>query len=409
MIELTPPPRQTYGQLLRAAEGLTQWRPMALGFLTMVACTALMSVGMYLSMRVGGMAGVLLGGVVGLLVAALAASGFSGVGVMLMDKARQQPVRSMGDALVFGLLCLPKFIGFALLLLVLVLALALVGALVYLLCKLPVLGPLLLFVMHPVLVVGAAVVFTTVGWVAIPLFTPAVWDGRGFKESLSLVLAVARTRLVQVVALLLGLSLVVAIVGMLVSAALLPGYGFMTGLAASVLGKGVFAGGMLSPMGGLGMGSMGGFGMGGGAGLLMAGMLSSMLIFGVAATLMFQVLLMGVNLVYLCAIEGVDIAAGTQALDAGIARARERAQQAQEGARKAAELAQQRAREAAERARQAMPQAASAAAQEGAAQPPVRQAQEATGATPEPLRCPQCDEEVGASDLFCGSCGHRMA
>jgi len=416
MNQSAPAVRIAYGSLLRAAEGLTQWRPMLLGFLTMVSCALLMAAGTFLAARAGGAGGMVLGALVGLLVLLLAASGFSGVGVMLMDKAKSVPVRSMADALVCGLMCLPKFIGFALVLLALVLVLALVGALAYLLCKLPVVGPLLLFLLHPVLVVLAGVVFTTVGWVAIPLFTPAVWDGRGFKEALSLVLAVARTRLVQVVALLLVLYLVVGVVGMLVAAALLPGYGFMSSLGASILGVGMFSGGMPSP-GAL----MGGYGMGG-SGLAVAAVMSSALIFGVAATLMGQVMLMGINLVYLSATEGVDIAAGQQMLDAGLAQARERARQAQERARQAAETAQARAREAAERARQAMPQASAAAVQpQPAAQEPL-QAQEQAAPPQEPPadapaagepapasgRCPQCQGAVGEDDLFCGDCGHRL-
>ncbi len=68
---------------------------------------------------------------------------------------------------------------------------------------------------------------------------PAVWEGRGFKESLSLVIAVSRQRLVPTVLLFLALYVVVSVIGMVVFGALLPGYFFMTGLATSILGVGM--------------------------------------------------------------------------------------------------------------------------------------------------------------------------
>ena len=204
----TSAPRIDFSQLLRAAEGLTQWRPMLLGFLTLVAAGLLMVAGQFLAFRLGGGAGALISAFIALLVVVVVAAGFSGAGVMLMDRAKAIEPRSMVDALLFGLTCLPKFIGFALVLLGLALGLTMVASLVYFVCKLPGIGPLLLFVAHPVLVVLTGVTFTAITWVAVPLFTPAVWDGRSFKESLSLVYAVARTRLIQVVALLLGLYVV---------------------------------------------------------------------------------------------------------------------------------------------------------------------------------------------------------
>ena len=39
----------SFAPLLRASEGLTQWRPMALGFLTWVAVALLLAVGGFLS------------------------------------------------------------------------------------------------------------------------------------------------------------------------------------------------------------------------------------------------------------------------------------------------------------------------------------------------------------------------
>ncbi len=373
-------PRIDFSQLLRAAEGLTQWRPALLGFLTLLGCAVLAGAGQFLAMRLGGAGGALLTLLVMLLTLVVAASGFSGAGALLMDRAKGLAPRSLVDALVFGLMCLPKFIGFALVLLGLTLGLTLVAAVVYFVCKVPGIGPLLLFVAHPVLVVVAGVFFTAVFWVVVPLFTPAVWDGRGFKEALSLVFTVARTRLVQVVALFLVLYVVIWVIGFLLFAALLPGYGFMTGLAGSILGLGSL-GGMSSLMGLLS-------GYGSGSGHMYAGVLSSGLIFAVAITLMFQVLIMGVNLVYLAASSGVDVSASQNALEAGLAQARDKAREAQV-----------RARDAAQRARQSAQQAVESARPSPAA--PVAAAAARAG-------CPQCHEAVAPDDVFCGHCGHRL-
>ncbi len=53
---------------------------------------------------------------------------------------------------------------------------------------------------------------------------------------------------------------------------------------------------------------MNGYGGGYNSGLMYAGILATALIFGLAFTLMMQVALMGVNLVYLSATDGLDTA-----------------------------------------------------------------------------------------------------
>ncbi len=382
MSHQTSSPRIEYSQLLRAAEGLTQWRPMVLGFMTLVAAGLMMIAGQFLALRLGGGAGAIVSAFVALLVVVMVAAGFSGSGVMLMDRAKAIEPRSMMDALLFGLTCLPKFIGFALALLVLALGLTLVASLVYFVCKLPGIGPLLLFVMHPVLIVLTGVIFTAISWVGVPLFTPAVWDGRSFKESVLVVYAVARGRLFQVVALLLGLYVVTSVIALLLMAALFPGYGFMTGLAVAIVGPGMLGGGMSSIMG-----VFTGMGGGDGGGHLYAGMLATGLIFGVALTLMFQVLIMGINLVYLSATADLDICASQGMLDAHLAQAKQKARDAQEHARMAAE-----------RARQATKQVPAASVG-------IAVAAYAAESTAD---CPKCHEAIQDADVFCGNCGHKL-
>ena len=429
----------SFAPLLRASEGLTQWRPMALGFLTWVAVALLLAVGGFLSSSLGGAAGGGLMGLFGLLAMILIAAGMSGAGILLMDKAKNIAPRSMLDAFLAGLWCIPKFLGFYVVVALVLAALAVVGAIGYFLAKIPGIGPLFFFVLHPVLVIVAAAVLTSLLWVGFPLFTPAVWEGRGFKESLTLVIAVSRQRLVPTVLLFLALYVVVSVIGMVVFGALLPGYFFMSGLATSILGVGMTGNGLAAITA-----LMNGYG-GGSSGLMYAGILATALIFGLAFTLMMQVALMGVNLVYLSATDGLDTADTENALNAGLDEMKRRAREAQEKARQMAEEAKERARQrAAEQAaaqaaaaEQAQAQAAAVLAAEQAEQQAAadRLATEAAAAQAAPpdaapqeppllaepapstnlppasaatATCPQCQHTVGHDDMFCGECGHRL-
>jgi hypothetical protein len=374
-----PMPRVDFAQLFRSAEGLTQWRPMLLGFVTLLVSCLLIGGGQYAAMGASNGLVVACGVLVSILALIMLAAGFAGVGVLLMDRAKCIAPRSMIDALIFGLMCLPKFIGFALFLFVVVLLLALFTMLVYLVCKLPGVGPVLLFVAHPVLVIVSGVIFAMIFWVGLPLFAPAVLDGRSFKESISVVYTVAKTRLIQVVALFLCLAAVVFIIGTVVFAALVPGFGFTSLLATSVLGVASDGGG-LSALANFAS-------SGAGNGHASALMFGSALVGCLALTLMCQVWIMGINLVYLSCTDGLDFASGQAWIDAGLAQARQKAQEATE-----------RARLAAERARQVAP----------------INPHEAVAATGHPIApapgaaCPQCAQPVDAADLFCGGCGYKL-
>lgn len=462
----TPSPVQglNFTQLLRATEGLTQTRPVLLGFLSMLAAGVVVGLGGFLSASLSGMFGTIVGvGLSGLLGGLLFAAGMSGVGILLMDKARNIEPRSLVDAWLAGLFCIPKLIGFGVVIFLAMAALAVVAGLVYLVCKIPVLGPVLLFFAHPAMVVVASLVFTALFWVAFPLFAPAIWEGRGFKEALSVVATVARNRLLPTIVQFVLLYLLMSLISMLMVAAIFPGFTLMSGIASSVLNIRMGLGGLTS-----------GYGMDAN---LVAGMLATMVIFGLAFVLLMQVALMGVNLVYLSVTENLDTSSTEQALAAGLAQAKEKARQAQEKARQAAEVAQEKARQAAEQAKErarqraeeqaaaqalaaeraaaqaaALEQAAAeeeaaqkaaeaqaaeeaaaaqalaqaraaeqaaiaqaaqerAAAEKAQAQAAQQAVEETAPVSPTPAAapsCPQCQHPVGANDMFCGECGQRL-
>ena len=364
-----------FAQVLRAAEALTQLRPLIASITTFVVSAIVMALGGSMAVKAGFNGAKFVLGTAGVVNFAVLAVGLTAVGVLLMDRAKEIEPRSIVDAFVYGLISLPKFIGFALILLALTLAVGAIGGVVYFICKVPGMGPVILFVAHPLLVAGVAAALAAVLWIAVPLFAPAVWDGLSFMEALSVLLAVARQRLVPVVATYLLLYVVIGVIASLIFSALVPSYLSMTGMAAAVLGPDVSrVESLLELAQSLHLSLMGGE-SGAGNGHFYAMLLASGLIFGVVAALLGQVLIMGMNLVYLVAVDGLDVAASQSAIQEQLAQVKEKARDAQA-----------RAQQAAERAR--TPRSAPATAIIAS--------------------CPQCKAPVAAGDPFCSGCGHRL-
>lgn len=316
-----------FGQLMRAAEGLTQWRVLGLSFLTWLAGGLVMVGGQMLATRAGSMLLALLFFIIATVVFS---AGMSAVGILLQDKAKDVEQRSMAEAIRAGLMCVPRFILFGLLVLAVVLGLCLVAAIVYFICKIPFIGPILLFFAHPVMVIAASVFFIALYWVAAPLLAPAIWDGRSLRRAVSLVLAVVRTRLVPLVLMLLALYIVITVITLVVFTGFIPGFAYMTAIASAMIGPS-----MIASMGG--MGNSAAFGAMASSGHMLAGTLSTVILFAVLMALTMQVMIMGVNIIYLMVTDGLDEQGTEESLQAGIDLAREKARQAQGMAREAAD------------------------------------------------------------------------
>ena len=157
-----------FSTLARAGEGLTQWRPLLMGFLTLLLAGALIGLGMWSAARMFSAMGAVLGLLLNLVAVVVILAGTSGVGAMLMDRAQNLPVRGYLDAGLFGLMCIPKFLGFGLLVGLAGLAFMLVAAIVYFICKIPVLGAVLAFVAHPLLIVVGAALMVAMVFVVNP-------------------------------------------------------------------------------------------------------------------------------------------------------------------------------------------------------------------------------------------------
>ena len=358
-----------FATLARAAEGLTQWRPLLLCFLTLLVTSALIAGAAWMLLKAGFFMYLIfmLAAVIALL------AGSSGVGIMLMDKAKNEPVRSFSAAASAGLLCLPKFLLVGLAIFVATLAYYLMAAVIYFICKIPVLGGILAFVAHPILVLVAAALLIAMIWVVGPLMGPALWSGLSVKAALANVLSIARKRLVEVVLMEVVLYFILSLVCFMLVIGLVPATVSLTGMAIGITGDAGSLAGMFMG-GGYGRGYGGGFNpmgmMGGGSTGLIAGL---GVLYCVVGALLAQVAIMGMNLIYLQARESVDPSEAEGALDSLIGDVRKKAEEAKAQTMAAAE----RTMAAAERAKQA----ASERLQEATAKPSAADTPPATGST----------------------------
>jgi hypothetical protein len=360
----------------RASEGLTHVRGMVVSFLAFVIGGAFLVLGLYVATSTTNVMGRMFLLFCWLLYALVAGTGVSATGIMLLDKARESQPRSTSDALIFGLMCLLKLWLIALGVFIAALLVMLVPTVIYFICKIPGVGPLLLFFAHPILILcaGALIFFTSI---FMTLIVPALWDGDTITQAAAKTIAILKERAVATVLYLLVMGVVTAIILGILAAVILPGFVSMTGLATAIIGA-KLAGGlaMLSslPYAMMALTS-------GESGHMVALALGSamLVMLGVAAALQIQ--LMGINLVYLGVSEGVDTSGAENMLKRQFDQAKAKADEAK-----------QRATAAAERARQAAQQAR-------AAQLPAQ---------PEANNCPKCNAAYSADDVFCENCGQKL-
>lgn len=346
----------------------------------------------------------------GLLAMLLVATGVHAAGVLLMDQARQVPMRTISDAIVYGMWCVPKSIG-----LMIVMMLAFVGVYVVLyvwffICKMPGLGPLLYAVVFPASVIVAGLAFSGL-FVGSFMALAALWEGASISGALAKAWAVLRHRLVETVLLSIVVMVLAGFVFSFVAGVLMTGFWPSLGLSMSTVGESPqFLDALGSTM--MMMGSMGGGGRGGYA---LAGVFGSAMLFALMMTLVLQVWLLGINLVFLRVTEGLDASATEGAFHARLSEARQKAAEMGHKAKEAAERARAQAAQAMEDRKAAAAAASQARAaldtlptRTEEAEPPARPLLEEPART-SALSCPACSATITAADRFCGECGHRLA
>lgn len=369
-----------FAMFARASEGLTHFRGIVVSFLAMLLGGAFLFLGVYFAGRSGGSGfGRIMLFICWLIYAGIAGTGVSATGIMLLDRARETPPRSLSDALVFGFICFLKACVVAIAIGVAALLFGLLAAILYFICKIPGIGPLLLFFTHPVLVVAAGL-FAFFTGIFAALSAPALWDGDNVTQAIAKGIAILKERAVTAVLYLLVMGFVTAVILGIIGAIIVPGYFSMTGLAAGIVGANV--GADISMLTNLPMALM--YLSSGANGHVMSMMLATAVLVMLAVAAALQVQLMGINLVYLGVSEGVDMAATENMLKHQFDQAKAKAEEAKQRAMVAAE----RAKAAAQLARSSAPAAAPAQAAA--------------------LLCPSCNSAITPGDAFCENCGHKL-
>ncbi|HUP10222.1 MAG TPA: hypothetical protein VMU47_23925 [Caldimonas sp.] len=382
----------TLSGVLQAVSGLRERRAIA----AMYACLVVGVLVLAVAGRMGP-----LGALVGAILFMVAmATGINAAGGLQMDAARGQAPRSVADALTFGMLCIPRLLLLALLLLLVVLAVVVALSVLLLICKIPVLGPLLYVVVFPLAVVALGV--TVVGLlVCLVLALPAIWEGLGVLRAIAQTLEIVRTRLVEALLLLLLVGLLAFAAGMVVFGVLGAGVAPTMALSNSILDldPGGAFGSLLGAMQGNGYAIAAGVGGG--------------LLWAAASTLVAQVWLLGLVIVYGRVTVGIDVDLTEGAWRRRLNEARRRVVEPGDDAHAAVEHTQPPSSPmrdlpsgetppwapttTPEFAKPPMGVTPSAAAPVGGGEPPART-----------LHCPSCAAVCSTEDLFCGGCGQRL-
>ena len=338
------------------------------------------------------------------------ATGINAAGVLLMDQARGVASRPLIDAVVYGLMCIPKFIVLTLALLLVAIAVFIVLAIVYVVCKIPVLGPVLFVVVFPLSVVISGLTLWGL-FLCMFLALPAIWEGATITRAIAQTVAIARSRLVEAVLLLAVVGLLAGVVGFIVFSVLFSGLMPAVGMSAAILGDDEFAA-MLTMM--RQRGELAGSA---GAGYAIAVSIGGGLLWALTGSLLSLVYLLGLNLVYLRVTEGLDVSATETALRTRLDDAKRQATDLGQKARGAAERAREQARQSAAAAQANVaattkppPDAPPPPTPAPPTEAPVRAMppDSTTPAVAKALTCPQCLSAVGRDDVFCGVCGYKL-
>ncbi len=286
------------GSLLDSIDAISNWRAVGLLLATFVCMALVSAVGGLLAQISYFFTGVSL-----LAAYVIFFYGANAVGMMMMDEARGQVSRSAMAAIADSMAISHRLILVFLLLAVLYLTGFLGLAVVLIICKIPLLGPLLYTAVFPVAVVISGMALFAVPTVVFPLSAPAIWGGARTVECIRQLLVIARKRLLMVLLLMVAVSFIAGLVGLLIGAILFTGVGATALVSVPILGG---MPGVVPGIGGMGVAGM--LMAGAGNGHAVAAAIGGALLFGVAFTLPGMVYLRGASSVYLRAIDGLDLA-----------------------------------------------------------------------------------------------------
>ncbi|MGA0571987.1 hypothetical protein ACO2Q9_14815 [Variovorax sp. VNK109] len=394
------------GSLLSAVDAVRNVRALLVMLGALVAGALVWGLGALLAVKIGFLAGALffLAG------AGVAFYGANAAGIMIMDEAKGLRSRPIVAALVTSLATSHRLL-LALLLFAAIYLLGLLAlAIVLLICKIPFIGPLLYTVVFPVSVVIVGVAIFALYAVVFPLSAPAVWDGAGTMQTVSRLLAIARSRIVNVLIMMALLFFLVGVVGGFIALIMVSGTLVTGGMSAAILDMG----GMMGMMGGLG--GMGDYGGGRSGSYMLAAGIGGGVVYAIAFSLPALVYLRGCCQVYLGNLQGVDVEGMEAQLREKVDAAKRKAEDLRAQATAAAAAAQASASSPATASPPPSPVAAPVTPPAPSSPPasvadlPVPPAPAIAPSEPAPVyKCAQCGAPFVPGDAFCGECGHKLA
>lgn len=233
--------------IFRTSEALSNWR--ALGIIA--AASVLSGLVSYLGTFLPGILQALLG----LVTLVIWLGGISGAGVCLLDQARGHQPQGIGSYALQGLFSLPRLIGLLLLFFVSFLAVILAATIYFFLCKLPFIGPLLLALGIPamVLLVGATLVGV---YVLLALAGPAIWDGCNVLTAFKASLGILRRHAIGALSKLIGGLLLAALLATLFLSIIMSAVATVGTIAGSVIGIKGYLMQLFSPLGLMALGGV---------------------------------------------------------------------------------------------------------------------------------------------------------
>lgn len=354
--------------LLRSGEALRNWRAlvtlMGTGVTTIIIFIALASSGNGFLIFLGALVAYLMVSV-----------GVSATGILLMDQALGMAPRSIGAALLDGIFAALRLFVILLIGLGVALVAILAVAILLVVCKIPGLGGFLYAVVLPTCVLAMAFIYASLYFV-LSLAGSAVWSGASIRQAVSALYVIVTRRLVESALGVIVHTLLMLIVGGIIMAFVFAGVGVVLGLSAGILGGNVGIPNLAMMFGGFHA-----------DGLVYGGLFGFGILFALIGAVLFSMLILGLNRLYLHLTANLDLVSAEAALAGHMDAAKERARAMQEEGRRRAEEMRQRTQA------QAFTEPAFAPIS------PVL-------AT---LACPACGQSTAADDKFCEHCGHKLA
>lgn len=354
--------------LFRALDAAKNWRAMGLLIATSISALIVASLFGYIASRFGinghGTLTLITGGIGALLSSVVLFTGFSSVGILLMDQIKSNPPRALSNTLFVGLATLPSFLGLVMLEFVVAISIVVILAIVLFICKIPVIGPLLYTFVYPIMVVIIGVVYFSLVFVVNPLAAPSIWDGNNVMQSIAKLGQLGKSALLPVALNQLVLDLMVAVVAGILSLIAGIGISFASRLSSMILSSGQ-NNSMIGMIQGL-SGMITGGSTGEVGGYVMGYMFGSVILFSIVISIPMLILISGNCLIFMQYARNIDTAEIEEKIRGGVVAMKDKANAARE------------------------------------------QLKQAKAPISNSLACPNCHSAIFSADLFCGGCGEKL-